>query len=126
EPRRLDHDVGAEILPWQGARVALGKDAHLMTVDGKPVCGRVNLAVESAVDRVVLQQMSKRLGVGEIVDGDDFDLRSAFLGGAQEVAADAAEAVDTDADGHECLLENAGFLLPYQRFSMPPQPAKTI
>jgi hypothetical protein len=43
----------------------------------------------------------ERLGVGEVVDGDEVEVGDALLlGGAEDLAADAAEAVDADADGH--------------------------
>ena len=50
-----------------------------------------------------------QVGVGldrsEIVDGDDLDVGAAgFDDGAKDVAADAAEAVDGNSDGHwRCL-----------------------
>ena len=59
-----------------------------------------DLAVEAALDGVVLQQVGEGLGVGEVVDGDDLDVRTLLEGGAEEVTADAAEAVDTNAGGH--------------------------
>ena len=39
-------------------------------------------------------------GVREVVDRDELDVGAGLLRGAEEVAADAAEAVDTDANGH--------------------------
>ena len=63
-------------------------------------------ALERAVVAVVLQQVGVGLGVGEIVEGDDFDLAVgvALLDGAEGDAADAAEAVDADANCHMNLL----------------------
>jgi hypothetical protein len=48
------------------------------------------------VGRVVLQQVRVDLGVAKIVDGDELQvvLFAAFVVGAQDVAADAAKAVD--------------------------------
>jgi hypothetical protein len=45
--------------------------------------------------------VGKGLVVGEVVDGDNLDVLA--LGGPEEVAADATEAVDADADGHGVL-----------------------
>ena len=50
---------------------------------------------------VEAQQMGVGLDRAEIVDADDFDVVAAGLDdGAQHVAADAAEAVDGNPDGH--------------------------
>ena len=55
--------------------------------------------------RVVAQQVRVGLDRAEIVDGHDLDVLAAGLGdGAQDVAADAAEPVDGDPDGHSLLL----------------------
>src|SRR5690606_16709419 len=75
-----------------------------LAVDGEGVLRRRHLrrlAVEheAAVHRVVLQQVRQVVGRDEVVDGDDLEGR--VLGGdAVDQAADAAEAVDGDADGH--------------------------
>ena len=57
-------------------------------------------AVVGAVGRVVLEQQGVHLGVDEVVDGDDLDVRRALDEGLERLAADAAEAVDADARGH--------------------------
>ena len=63
---------------------------------------RRHVAVVRAVHRVVLEQVRERLRVGEIVDGDELDVGNALLlGGADDLPADAAEAVDADANGHD-------------------------
>ena len=54
---------------------------------------------EVAEDRVVLQQVRERCGVGDVVDGDDVDV-VVRQRGAHDVAADAPESVDADLDGH--------------------------
>jgi hypothetical protein len=51
--------------------------------------------------RIEAQQMGVGLDRAEIVDRDDFDVLAAgFDDGAQDVAADAAEAVDGNLDSH--------------------------
>ena len=53
------------------------------------------------MDGVVPQEMRVGLNRPEVVDGDDLDVLAAgFDDGAQNVAADAAESVDPDPDGH--------------------------
>jgi hypothetical protein len=64
--------------------------------------------------------VGERLRVGEVVDGDEVDVAPPrLLGGAEDVAADAAEPVDGDADGQVCSrgveMEKAGGTLPSAR-----------
>ena len=105
EAGRLDHDVGAEVAPGQVGRVALGEDLDLLAVDGDRAVGRLDLAREAAEDRVVLEQVGERLGVGEVVDRDEVEVGARLVGGAEEVAPDPPEPVDADLDCHLCLLD---------------------
>ena len=98
-PVRLEHDVDAERLPRQLRRILHREDLELVLVDGDPVALGGDVGLEVAEDRVVLQQVGERLGVGQIVDRDDVDA-AVVHGGAHDVAADAAEPVDPDFDGH--------------------------
>ncbi len=53
------------------------------------------------MDGIVAQQVSIGLDRAEIVDRDDFDVGAARLDdGTENVAADAAEAVDGNLDSH--------------------------
>src|SRR4028119_96017 len=54
--------------------------------------------------RVVLEQVGEGLVVGEVVSPHDLDVGAGCEHGAEEVAADAAEAVATNADSHETGL----------------------
>ena len=65
-----------------------------------PSLGGLDDALVAAQHGVVLEQVRERGGVREVVDRDDVDVGAGFLRGAEEVAADAAEAVDADANGH--------------------------
>ena len=58
-----------------------------------------DLVLEVAEDGVVLEQVGEGGGGGEVVDGDEFDVRVAECG-AEDVASDAAEAVDAYLDCH--------------------------
>ena len=59
-----------------------------------------HLAREAAEDGVVLEQVGEGLVVREVVDGHDLDVGSRRHDGAEEVATDAAEAVDSYANSH--------------------------
>jgi hypothetical protein len=54
---------------------------------------------EVAEDRVVLEKMGEDCGAGEVVYGDEFDFR-VTQSCAENVAADAAEAVNANLDCH--------------------------
>src|ERR671910_105998 len=64
--------------------------------------------VAPAQDRVELEQVRQRGVVSQVVHTDDLDVGTRGAHGAEEVAADATEAVDTYADSHgSCLLGGA-------------------
>ena len=70
-------------------------------VDEEGTVGDLDGAAEAAVDGVVLEEVSERLGVGEIVDRDDVEVGAAALeDGAEHEAADAAEPVDANLEDH--------------------------
>ena len=89
----LDDDLGADGGPVELGGVALGEDLDLLAVDGDEVLAVGDLVLEVAEDGVVLEQVGEGGGGGEVVDGDEFDVRVAECG-AEDVAPDAAEAVD--------------------------------
>ncbi len=93
-----------EIGPLQRRRVALGEGLDRGTIDADLVVGVGDVTREPTQDRVVLQQVREGLVVGEVVDSDDLDVCAGGLHSAEEVAADAAEAVDADAYGHGSSL----------------------
>ena len=63
----------------------------------------LDLGREAAEDRVVLEQVGERARVGEVVDGDELDVRSRRVRGAEDVAPDASETVDADLHSHEVM-----------------------
>ena len=98
---RLDDDVDAEVAPRQLGRVALGQHPQLVAVDrdaglrGLTLLGRMP-RTESYLSRWAIVG-----SVAEVVDGDEVDVGTGGLGGPEEVAADPAEAVDSNTDGHQ-------------------------
>ena len=103
QARGLDHHVGADIAPLEVGGVALLRQADLLAVDDEGAALDADLAaLEVAVHRVVLEHVGEVVGLQKVVDADDLDVGGEVLdGGAKDVAADAAEAVDTHFDGHE-------------------------
>ena len=74
-----------------GSRSA--KTLICLAVDGDEVGAVGDLVLEVAEDGVVLEQVGQGGRGGEVVDGDEFDVWVADCG-AEDVASDAAEAVD--------------------------------
>ncbi len=96
----LDDDVGADLAPREGGRVALGEGLDGLAVDGELAGADFDLIGQSAENAVVLQQVRNGLGVAQVVEGDHFDVGIRGENRSEEVAADTAEAVDANADGH--------------------------
>lgn len=59
----------------------------------------LDLFVKRAENGIILQKMSEGFGVGEIVNGHEFDV-VAMKPGAYHISSDAAEAVDSYFDCH--------------------------
>src|SRR5919204_27072 len=100
EAGRLDHDVDAEVAPAELRGIALGEDDELLAVDDDRVVAGLDRPVVGPQDRVVLQEVGQRLHVGDVVDRDPLDVGVLGLGGAEHIAADASEPVDSHAYGH--------------------------
>ncbi len=97
----LDDDVGAQVAPREGGRVALGHRLEGPATHRDGVGGVADLLLEAAQDAVVLQQVRQGRVVGQVVDTDDLDVRALLKERAEVVATDAAKAVDAYADRHE-------------------------
>ena len=100
EPRRLEHDVDAEVLPRELRRVAERQDLELVALDRDAVAARLDCRVQVPQDRVVLEQMRQRRGVRQVVDRDEVDVLVPKCR-THDVAADPAEAVDSNPHCHQ-------------------------
>ena len=102
----FDDDLGADGGPVELGGIALGEDLDLLAVDGDEVVACGDVVVQVAEDGVVLEQVSQGRRAGQVVDGDKFDFGIAERG-AENVAANAAEAVDANLYCHKLwdLLE---------------------
>ena len=58
------------------------------------------LGIEAPENRVVLQQVSQSLVVGEVVDGHNLHIGTRSHECTEVVTANSAEAVDSNLDGH--------------------------
>src|SRR5207244_9345798 len=98
-PRALQDEVDPKVTPGQLSGVLLAKHAQALPVDRDPIAVSGYGAWVDTKDGVVFQQVGQSSGVGEVVDGDNLDLRMPRRG-TQRVATDAAKAVDANSDGH--------------------------
>ena len=84
-------------------RLAGSRSANA-AISWSPTVIAVSVDVTSASSRprmrVVLEQVGQGRVVGQVVDPDDLDVGAGGTNGAEEVAADPAEAVDTYTNGH--------------------------
>lgn len=99
ETGAFEHYIDADFFPGEVCGVLFGVDLDLLAVDDDCALFCFDLIGESvlALRAVVLQKVSEHLGIGEVVDGDDF-----VACGAEHLAesktADSAEAVDSNSD----------------------------
>ena len=100
-PRALHGDLDAQVAPGQLRRIGLLNHLDLMAVHDHRVVGRLDGAVEAAVRAVVFQQVGVGRQIGQVVDGNDFDVVAAFgKDSAHDQAADPPETVDGYFDSH--------------------------
>ena len=110
------------VLPGQLGRVLDRRHLDRAAADVDRVAGDLHLVRETAVHGVVAQQVGVGLDRAEVVDADDLDVLAAGLDdGAEDVAPDAAEAVDANPDGH-ALVSCAQAQLRRALVDVPPSP----
>src|SRR5690606_24875401 len=100
----LDHDVDTQVAPGQVCRVAVLENLDGLAVDDDLIASEFDVGSEPPCHGVVLQEVCQRLVVGEVIDRDDLEVTSLSQRGAEIVAADAAESVDSDLDAHRYSL----------------------
>ena len=96
EAGRLDHDVDAEVAPRQLLRIALGEKLELLAADGDLAVADLDVLLELAQDRVVLEQVRHRFGVPEVIRRDHIEVALPLQVSAEEVPPDPPEPVDAD------------------------------
>ena len=106
QPGAFEHEVDAQLAPRQLRRVALGQHLDAIAVDDQRIAFHLHLAGELAVHAVVARQVRVGLRVAQVVERDDLDFLLAvrLVQRAQDIATDAAVAIDSDFDGHSLYL----------------------
>jgi hypothetical protein len=101
DPGALEDDVDPEVSPRQGGRVAFGKDLDLAAInDDRRVAG-TDVSRICPVCGVVLEQEGVHLRVDQVVDRHDLHVRGPLDECLERLPTDPAEAIDTDACGHD-------------------------
>src|SRR6185312_13501949 len=105
---RFENDIDTELAPWQRGGVALGENLHIVSVDAECSLAVGDVAIERAVDGIVLEEVRQRLCVSEVIDSDEVDVcHSLFKGGADYLPSDSSKAVDANTNCHVSILAKA-------------------
>ena len=103
EAGALHDDLHVLAAPRDRAGILLGKHVDLLAVHEQVVALIAHLALEGTVVGVELEEVGISLGVGEVVEGHHLHVAVEavlLVDGAVGEAADAAETIDADANGH--------------------------
>src|ERR1700675_1465397 len=103
-PSRLDHHLGTDGLPRQLRRILFGKDLNCLAVDRNAVAASRDLMGQISENRIVLQEMSQGLGIGQVVDGYELQV-GVVERGTQNIASDAPEPVNPYFDCHVASVQ---------------------
>ena len=98
----FNDNIHAHTVPGDFRRIAMGEHFYCITVNSQLAFARLDRQRQGAEQGVVFQQVRQRFAVGQVVNRHDLDL-FIIQGGAENVAPDAAKAVNTDLH-HNCLL----------------------
>ncbi len=99
QPGGLHHDLRAHGAPIELRRVLDLEYAETLSVNRDRVVGMLHGVGQIAKDRIVFQQVSQSLRIGDVVHGHELDCRVVERR-AHDVAADSPEAVNPNLDGH--------------------------
>jgi hypothetical protein len=103
EPGAFNHDIDIDLVPFEFGRVLDRAQADLLAIDDQVVAGDRNLALETAMHGVVLEQIGEVVGFQQVVDRNDLDFRKILDCGTEHHAPDATESIDTDTNCHLLL-----------------------
>ena len=103
EARALDDHINAKIAPWKVLRVAFAEHAQLVTINADAGLGGLDRVGQRAQNGVVLQQVRHLVERPEVVDCHEIDVGPALLGSPEEVAPNAPETINADANRHGCV-----------------------
>src|SRR5207248_5169992 len=103
----LHDDFRADGSPIEFGGILDAEHREATTVYRDAVVGMSHFVRQIAEHRIVFQQVRECFSVGDVVDGNELNIL-VVDGGAQDVATDAAEAVNANFDGHTFLRSGNG------------------
>ena len=109
ETSGLDDDIDTQLTPGKVCRILLRKSLDLLAANDDGVIVVRDLFGEASEDGVVFQEVGEGLVVSEVIDGNHLEFSAGCDKRAEVVAANAAEAVDSNLDGHFELI-------PFERY----------
>ena len=93
--RGLNDDLRSDRIPGQGSGIFLFEDFDDLAVDGNAVGAGGDFMRQVAEDRVVLEQVGQRPGIGEIVHGDEVEVLVRERG-TENIASDASKSINAN------------------------------
>src|SRR5580658_934216 len=102
---RLDDDLRSDGIPGQSGGIFFFEDFYDFAIDRNAVGSGGDFIGQVAEDGIVLEQVGERLGIGEIVDGDEVEVLVRERG-AKNVASDASKSINADFYGHAASERN--------------------
>src|ERR1039457_4860678 len=97
---RFDHHLHAKILPWELGWIAFGEHLERLAIDRDAIAFGSDILDQGAMNRVILQEMSQRWRVGDVVDGDDLQRVLVMQGSAVKHSADSSKSIDSYPNRH--------------------------
>jgi hypothetical protein len=94
QPGAFRHDIHTLPLPGQLSRIFDGGDYDFPAIDNDTIVLNRHLRIESAVNRIVLQQMGDGHRIHKVIYGDHFKIISAQRRPEKETA-DSTEPIDS-------------------------------
>jgi hypothetical protein len=89
------HDFHPFLFPRELGRITIREHMNALTVDDQAFALDTDVGIPSAVNRIVLEQMSEGLKIAGVIYSSDPDSR-AGEGKAKHFATDAAASIDSD------------------------------
>jgi hypothetical protein len=97
----FENDIRVRLSPLDGLNILFSEDSDLLAIDDDVITVVSDIALESAVDGVVLELVDQVIQAHEgIVDSGDFDL-GVLEGSSEGESSDSTETVDTEFNRHE-------------------------
>ncbi len=101
EAGAFENYVDAHFFMRQVAGIALGRHRDSLAVYGDAASVGADIAGETPMRRIILEQQRVGPGIGQVIDRDQIEIMVvAFQHSARDEPADATETINSDFDSH--------------------------